>query len=647
MVAALAPVSGAPGSSAQPPRITQTVVVSAATQPVPLDSLARAVAVHHPRRDLAAALLVRRPICCGSPAALKSAPAAASAPRPISRMRGGGFGQVLVLVDGVRLNDSAVGTSQRRHPGGRSIRSSASRSSAAPARRSTARMPSTGAINIITVGAAAHARRCRRRARARARRRPRPRSRGRVTTSIAGWGTRTSGFMFDREVESGGASRARRRSRRRRRLSCLAPAECVRRQRLLRRVAVEGVDRSDPRDLRRCARRRLAAGQHARLVPDAWRPFSVGHQPAGIRREPASQPRGDGRGYAEDGIGTELDERRRRAGVARTGSGRTISAITTVSAPPRWSKCSGRSAPGRRSIPGCATTTTRRSAATSSSIATVVALTHSVRVRASAGRAFRHPDVHRALLRDPANLAQADLAPERAWGVDGGMTGARVVDGGRLAIRPPRDRRDRLGAEDASGDVADREHPEGEHPRRRDQRDAHVARRFPRAEYTWIQSAAPSLTQLSKYVADYAPHAFAGSVAVRIPSLAALGARADCKRKIDSRSYCGVDVRVSRSVGAMELFVEAANVFDVRYRKSRGWTCRPVGWPPGSGPGEGRKQRSHDSRPAHRAGNRARRARHPAVDQGARRVREARAPGHRDRRRSAHRAVRPSPAPRR
>ena len=32
---------------------------------------------------------------------------------------------------------------------------------------------------------------------------------------------------------------------------------------------------------------------------------------------------------------------------------------------------------------------------------------------------------------------------------------------------------------------------------------------FVRAEYTWIDSAAPALTELSKYVADYARHSLA------------------------------------------------------------------------------------------------------------------------------------------
>jgi hypothetical protein len=83
------------------------------------------------------------------------------------------------------------------------------------------------------------------------------------------------------------------------------------------------------------------------------------------------------------------------------------------------------------------------------------------------------------------------------------------------------------------------------------------------------------LTQLSKYVADYARHSFAGSVAATIPRAVTLGLRSDCTRNIDGRSYCGVDLRARRPIGALELFVEAANVFDVRYQEIKGVDMAP------------------------------------------------------------------------
>jgi hypothetical protein len=80
---------------------------------------------------------------------------------------------------------------------------------------------------------------------------------------------------------------------------------------------------------------------------------------------------------------------------------------------------------------------------------------------------------------------------------------------------------------------------------------------------------------LSKYVADYAPHSLAASVSAPVPGAVWIGAKADCKKKNDGRSYCGVEARVSRPVGPLELFVEVANLFDVRYQEILGVDMPP------------------------------------------------------------------------
>jgi len=98
---------------------------------------------------------------------------------------------------------------------------------------------------------------------------------------------------------------------------------------------------------------------------------------------------------------------------------------------------------------------------------------------------------------------------------------------------------------------------------------------FARVEYTWLRSDAPSLTMLSKYVADYAPHSLAISGSVRLKGSAWLGARADCKEKVDGRGYCGVDARVSRPFGRVELFVEVTNLLNARYQEIAGVDMAP------------------------------------------------------------------------
>jgi outer membrane cobalamin receptor len=98
---------------------------------------------------------------------------------------------------------------------------------------------------------------------------------------------------------------------------------------------------------------------------------------------------------------------------------------------------------------------------------------------------------------------------------------------------------------------------------------------FVRAEYSWIDSAAPALTELSKYIADYARHSLAVAAGAQLGARTSLGVRSDCKRKIDGRAYCGADLRASRRVGTIELLFDATNLFDVRYQEVKGVDMPP------------------------------------------------------------------------
>src|SRR4029453_7487836 len=92
----------------QRPRIAQTVVVSAATEPVPLDALARAVTIltrdeisRLPSWSVADVLRLAGSVEVRSRGNFGT--------QTDFSVRGGGFGQVVVLVDGHRLNDRQSG----------------------------------------------------------------------------------------------------------------------------------------------------------------------------------------------------------------------------------------------------------------------------------------------------------------------------------------------------------------------------------------------------------------------------------------------------------------------------------------------------------------------------------------------------------
>jgi vitamin B12 transporter len=199
-----------------------------------------------------------------------------------------------------------------------------------------------------------------------------------------------------------------------------------------------------------------------------------------------------------------------------------------------------------------------------------------LRARASLGRAFRVPTFTERYYRDPAHLARAELAPERAWGFE---TGVDWTAGGWVGALTPFVRREEDVIDWVKASVQDQWRTANIREVRTRGIEASATRSgraaFARVEYTWLRSDAPSLTLLSKYVADYARHSLGASGAVRLPGSTWVGARADCKKKIDGRSYCGVDTRASHAFGRFELFVEATNLFDVEYQEIKGVDMAP------------------------------------------------------------------------
>jgi len=559
---------------AQPPRITQAVVVSAATEPVPLDALARAVTIV--TRDeirrlpswsvadvlrLAGAVEVRSRGNFGTQTDLS--------------LRGGGFGQVVVLVDGVRLNDSQSGHHSADIPVAldRIERIEILRGTGSSLYGADAL---TGAVNIITrQGAAAPSATVTAgdhglvRGSASA-----AFARDGVTTSLAGWGTRTSGFMFDRELATGGGSFA----------AAFSPRRQISVSHLRNAFGANGFYGASPSkewtdqtlvswsDAYGGTRRRLTTraayrthGDHFRW--DINRPgFAENQHRSHAVTAGATFRAGSDRNWTS--IGAEVGKDWLRSNnlgdrdVSRVGAlvelQRSLGRRTTIYPALRYDRYSS------------------FDDSWSPSLAGVVSLSPTVRMRASVGRAFRVPTFTERYYRDPAHLARAELAPERAWGgeagvdwISGGLTGAvtvfarretDVIDWVRASVQD----------QWRTANIRDVRTRGVEVSATRSGRTA-----FGRLEYTWLRSEAPALVLLSKYVADYAPHSVAASGALRIEGSTWIGARADCKKKVDGRSYCGIDARVSRGFGRFELFVEATNLFDVQYQEIKGVDMPP------------------------------------------------------------------------
>lgn len=209
-----------------------------------------------------------------------------------------------------------------------------------------------------------------------------------------------------------------------------------------------------------------------------------------------------------------------------------------------------------------------------------------LRLRASAARAFRVPTFTERFYSDPGNLARAEVGPERSWSGEGG---AEVFLPRDVVVHATVFRR-------ADSDVIDWLRPDATvRWQTYNVRDVdttgielQISRPLPRgglltAGYTGLDVSAPAVTQLSKYALDYAPRSFTAAVVLprlgpvrvaprfeyrdrRRPRVQANGAVA-----LSSADYLLVDARVSlRLASQIELQVDGTNLLDVTYEEIAG-----------------------------------------------------------------------------
>jgi iron complex outermembrane receptor protein len=204
-------------------------------------------------------------------------------------------------------------------------------------------------------------------------------------------------------------------------------------------------------------------------------------------------------------------------------------------------------------------------------------LTPSLRLRGSAGRAFRVPTFTERYYSDPANLARAEVGPETAWSGEGGVD---LFVGNRWMLQATVFGR-------ADSDVIDWLRPTvADRWRTFNIRDVNTvglevgvrrtfgAGAFLQAHYTGLDLEASPVDQLSKYVLDYAPRSFTAAASVPIPGGFQVAPRLEYRlrrRSSGDADYLLLDARIARRFSQMfELFVEGSNLFDVSYQEVAG-----------------------------------------------------------------------------
>lgn len=200
-----------------------------------------------------------------------------------------------------------------------------------------------------------------------------------------------------------------------------------------------------------------------------------------------------------------------------------------------------------------------------------------VRLRASAGRAFRVPTFTERFYHDPANLANPDVGPEHAWSGEGGAD--VFLASGWMLQATLFGRADRNVIDWLRPTVADiwRTY----NIRNVDTKGVEIeARRtfhtgaFVQAGYTRLGQTATPINELSKYVLDYAPDSFVGAASVPVGDKLRLAPRLEYRRRVRQSGnidYLLLDARASRRFGSMfEGFVEGTNLLDVKYQEIDG-----------------------------------------------------------------------------
>ena len=205
------------------------------------------------------------------------------------------------------------------------------------------------------------------------------------------------------------------------------------------------------------------------------------------------------------------------------------------------------------------------------SVAAVVQLTPSVRLRSSLARAFRVPTFTELFYTDPSNLGSPDLVAEHGWSLDGGL---EVERGRWSAIASPFVRWDSHVIDWTRTTVADRWRSTNVRDVTTRGVDLSLAWRhdaaFVRSYYSALYVDAPALTVLSKYVLEYARHSAGGVASVSLPLRLRLSGTLDYRARFDGQKYTLVGLCVARAVRAGEIFVSGTNLLNERYREIAG-----------------------------------------------------------------------------
>ena len=208
----------------------------------------------------------------------------------------------------------------------------------------------------------------------------------------------------------------------------------------------------------------------------------------------------------------------------------------------------------------------------SPSVAAALPLQARLKWRASLGRAFRVPTATERFYVDPNHLANAALTAERGWTGDTGLDG--YIGGTWVASVSGFVRRERDVIDWVRSDTAQRWRTENIRHVRSEGLEASVRGRTGPVSlgghYAWTRVETERLAGLSKYVDDYAPHGVGLDAALDLPWALQAGLRVEHRRPYGRAAWTTADARVAHTFRRVTTFVEVANLGATRYEEIRG-----------------------------------------------------------------------------
>jgi len=207
----------------------------------------------------------------------------------------------------------------------------------------------------------------------------------------------------------------------------------------------------------------------------------------------------------------------------------------------------------------------------SPSVSVAAWLTPAVRIRASVARGFRIPTFTERFYTDPAHQASEILLPERGSSLDGGID---LTTRGWTFSASPFIRWDQDVIDWVRLSVAERW-------RTTNVRDVttsgieiaatrNVGVAIVRLHYSGLSVDASQLNLLSKYVLEYARHSAGVSAATPVAARVRAAVNADYRSRVDGQQYWLVGARLSRAMGRFDAFIEGSNMLDTSFHEVAG-----------------------------------------------------------------------------